>query len=51
MLTTEERIRALLGNLRNLDWTVFPYFRIEKEDAAALLEFFDELDKGPGRSS
>ena len=38
MLTTEERIRALIGNLKNNDWSVNPQFRIEKEDAAAILE-------------
>ena len=38
MLTNEERIRALICNLKNMDWTVNPQYRIEKEDAAALLE-------------
>lgn len=38
MLTTEERIRALICNLKNMDWSVNHQYRIEKEDAAALLE-------------
>ena len=41
MLSTEERIRALIGNLKNWSWDVIPYYRIEKEDAIALLEFFE----------
>lgn len=40
MLTDEERIRALRCNLKNHDWEVFPQFRLEKEDAAALLNLF-----------
>lgn len=42
MLTTEERIRALIGNLKNWDWTIFPQFRLEKEDAAALMEILNK---------
>lgn len=38
MLTNEERIRALKCNLKNFDWTVTPQYRLEKEDADALLE-------------
>ena len=41
MLTNEERIRALFGNLKNWDWTVFPQYRLEKEDAAALMELLN----------
>lgn len=37
MLTNEERIRALICNLRNWDWSVLPQFRLEKEDGEALL--------------
>ena len=42
MLTTKERIRSLVGNLKNWSWDVNPQFRIEKEDADALIEYFRE---------
>lgn len=45
MLTNEERIRALTGNLKNWDWTVNPQYRIEKEDAQALLKVLEEITK------
>lgn len=35
-MTSKERIRALIGNLKNWSWDVYPQFRIEKEDAEAL---------------
>ena len=35
-MTKMERIRALIGNLKNWDWTVHPQFPVEKEDAEAL---------------
>lgn len=35
-MTNSERIRALVGNLKNWSWDIFPQFRIEKEDAEAL---------------
>lgn len=38
MLTNAERIMALKCNLKNFDWTVTPQFRLEREDADALLE-------------
>jgi len=38
MLTDEERIRALICNLKNWDWSVLPQFRLEKEDGEALLK-------------
>lgn len=38
MLTKEERLRALKCNLKNYNWTVTPQFRLEREDAEALLE-------------
>ena len=31
-----ERVRALIGNMKNWSWDVEPKFQIEKEDAAAL---------------
>lgn len=36
VMTEMERIRALIGNLKNWDWTIFPQFKLEKEDAVAL---------------
>lgn len=35
-MTNKERIRSLIGNLKNHSWDVFPQFRIEQEDAVAL---------------
>lgn len=43
VLTTDERIRALIGNLKNYDWTVYPQYRLEREDAAALLEVLNNV--------
>ncbi len=40
--TNEERVRALLVNLKNWSWDVEPQYRIEKEDADALLEDYSE---------
>ena len=45
MLTNEERIRALRCNLKNFDWTVSPQFRLEKEDAEALLGLLNKVDE------
>lgn len=54
-MTKMERIRALIGNLKNWSWDVFPQFRIEKEDAEALqdLEALKEYikEKENGRES
>jgi hypothetical protein len=36
MMTNKERIRALIGNLKNHDWTVNMQFKLEKEDGEAL---------------
>ena len=41
MLTNEERIRALKCNLKNWSWDIAPQYRLEKEDATALLELFE----------
>ena len=38
-MTPTERVRALLGNLKNWSWDIEPQFRIEKEDADALREY------------
>ena len=43
-MTREERVRALLGNLKNWTWDVFPQFRIEKEDSEALREYVKDLE-------
>ena len=43
MLTNEERIRALIRNLKDWDWSVIPQYRIEKEDAAALMELLNQV--------
>lgn len=38
MLTNKERIKALICNLKNYDWDIFPVYRLEREDALALYE-------------
>ena len=38
MLTNEERLRALLGNIKNWSWDVYPKFSLTKEDGDALLK-------------
>lgn len=43
MLTTEERIRALIGNIKNWSWDIYPKFSIDKEDAIALLDYLKRL--------
>ena len=43
MLTAEERLRALFGNLKNHSWDVYPQFKLEKEDAEVLLNATEEL--------
>ena len=43
MMTRDERVRALLGNIKNWSWDVTPQFRIEKEDGNALREYVSEL--------
>lgn len=45
MLTKEERLRALFGNLKNHSWDVYPQFKIEKEDAEVLLNATKELQE------
>lgn len=35
-MTNAERIRALVGNIKNWSWDIFPQFRLEREDAEAL---------------
>lgn len=44
-MTNEERLRALFGNLKNWDWTVFQYYKIEKEDAEVLLDATKEMQQ------
>lgn len=50
-MNKKERIRALIGNLKNWSWDIEPQFRIEKEDAEALQdlealkEYIEEKEK------
>lgn len=44
MLTNEERIRAVKCNLKSFDWTVTPQYRLEREDAEALLELLTDSE-------
>lgn len=45
MLTSEERLRALFGNLRNHPWDIYPDFKISKEDAEVLLNATKEMQQ------
>lgn len=38
MLTKAERLRAIMGNIKNWSFDVNPQYRIEQEDAEVLLE-------------
>lgn len=38
MLTKAERLRAIMGNIKNWSFDVNPQYRIEQEDAQVLLE-------------
>ena len=40
MLTSEERIRAMLNNIRSWSWEIYPKFTIEREDAEAIRDYF-----------
>ena len=40
MLTSEERVRALLNNIKSWSWDIYPKFTIDREDAEALREYF-----------
>ena len=44
MLNDQERIIALLGNIKNWSWDIFPQFKLEKEDADALIAYFRECN-------
>jgi hypothetical protein len=46
LLTAEERLLALKTNLENYEWDIIPQYRLEKEDAAALLELLNSLING-----
>lgn len=43
MLTSDERLRALFGNLKNHSWDVHPQFKLEREDAEVLLNATKEM--------
>lgn len=43
MLTDEERLRALIGNLKNWSWDVCQQFKIEKEDADVLIKYYQNM--------
>ena len=48
MLTTMERVRAMLVNIKEYTWDVHTKFELDKEDAEALFEYLkdDENFKG-----
>ena len=37
-MTRQERVRALLGNIKNWSWDIEPHFKLDKDDADALFE-------------
>lgn len=45
MLTDRERLRALVGNIKNWSWEIYPVFKIDEADARALIEYFKEHDR------
>ncbi len=45
MLTSEERLRALFGNLRNHPWDIYSDFKISREDAEVLLNATKEMQQ------
>lgn len=38
MLNNEERVSSFVGNIKNFDWDIFLVYRLEKEDALAIVE-------------
>ncbi len=48
ILTSEERVRAMLNNINSWSWDVFPKFMIDEEDAKALREYFRNDEKMAG---
>lgn len=48
MLTNEERIKALICNLKNYDWDIFPEYRLEREDGEALLQVLNDKTMDAG---
>lgn len=43
-VTRDERVRALLGNLKNWSWDIAPQFKVEKEESDALREWAKEME-------
>lgn len=40
-----EKIRAIKGNIRNWTWSVFPTFKLEKEEALELINYIDDHER------
>lgn len=43
-MTKQERLRAIIGNLKNYDFEVFPTFKIDKQDAEVIRELYHEYE-------
>ena len=41
-MTNEERLRAIMGNIKNYDFSVNPLFKIDADDAIALIGMYRE---------
>ena len=56
VMTNKDRIQALIGNVKNWSWDVYPQFRVEREDAVALQdlqalkEYIKEKENGRDKS-
>lgn len=41
-MTEKERLRAIIGNIKNYDFSVNPIFKIDADDAIVLTKMFKE---------
>ena len=41
-MTDKERLRAIMGNIKNYDFKVNPVFKLEIEDALVLIKMYSE---------
>lgn len=41
-MTEKERLRAIMGNIKNYDFSVTPLFKIDADDAIVLIKMFKE---------
>ena len=46
MLTDRDRLIALVNNLSEWEWELFPTYKIDRETSEALVKFFWETEQG-----